>query len=331
MRRRVGAVAVVALLVVTLGLVVTAMRPRTPPPAPASPPGQGTLAQVGDPMWRWLGPSECTPAADAVPIERSSNGTWLGADVPLVTVDSLSFANADEGIAVGTSSNCARATAVTRDGGQTWVLSAPSPPMLDGVLTDNGVAFGVTRGAQSGETLVARYTLVDGRLAPGSGVDGSPVDGSPCDATDGVPTLVAAYSASTVLLLCQQGPSNGRLLARSVSGGQFWDRLTDNRPLTGLDGSGTFTRLRVAGTSDVWVVMQGAGCPEGEIRRSINSGQVFEPLPCPSSTADVSEVFDLAFSDADNGTLLGLDGNRAPVMLTTSDGGQTWTNTRSGL
>ncbi len=318
MRRWLGVLGVLVLLVVTGAVVVLALRPAEPPPTPDAPAGAGSLAVVGDRMWRWLGPSECTPAADDAPLERWVRGMWQPADVPLVNVTAISFTNARDGIAVGTTSNCALGLVVTRDGGATWASPPQSPPMLDAVLVGRTV-WAVVRGTESGQTLVTGYTL------DGEPVDSTPpIDTSPCDETDGTPTHVAAFTADFVLQLCQQGPSNGRLLARTVDGGVIWDRLTDNRVLTGLDGDGTFTRLEVAGVSSVWVLFVGGECSEGQLRRSANTGQSFERLPCPSKGANVAEVFDVAFSSATDGTLLGLDSAGEPVVLTSTDAGTTW-------
>ena len=318
MSRRVGVAVVAALVVVTLLLVALALRKPPPPPTPAAPAGSGSLAVVGDRMWRWVGPDACTPAADKVPLERFSEGRWQPVDVPLVEVTSISFANAIEGIAVGTTSNCALGVVVTRDGGKSWSLRSSSPPLLDGVLVDHTL-WGVLRGTKSGETLVERYIQTGTKIRPGPAIDASP-----CDATDGVPTEVAAYTPDYALQLCQQDVSDGRLLARTINGGLSWDRLTDNRPMTGLDGDGTFTRLEVAGDASVWVLFEGGECPEGQLRSSTNVGGNFQRLPCPADSAPLAKVFDIAFSSATEGMLLGLDTADQPVLLTTRDAGATW-------
>ncbi|MFZ0325319.1 MAG: hypothetical protein WAN48_14465, partial [Actinomycetes bacterium] len=226
--------------------------------------------------------------------------------------------NADDGVAVGTTSNCGLGVATTSDGGQTWVTPRGSPPLLDGALVDSTL-WGVVRGTKTGQTLAGKYTLNGTTIS-----NPSATDTTPCDATDGVPTTVAAYSPTSVLLLCQQAPTDQRLLARTIDGGVSWSRLTDNRVLTGLDGDGTFTRLDVAGDSSVWVLMTGTECNEGQLRRSDNVGLSFQRLPCPSKSANVRKVFDVAFSSPTRGTLLGLDSQSKVVLLTTTDGGTTW-------
>ena len=318
MSRRVGVALVASLIVFTLLLVALALRKPAPPPTPGAPAGLGSLAVVGDRMWRWVGPAECTPATDKVPLERFSEGRWQPVNVPLVNVTSISFANAIEGIAVGTTSNCALGVVVTRDGGKTWWLRSGSPPLLDGVLLDNTL-WGVLRGTHTGQTLVDRYIQTGTRIRPGPAIDTSP-----CDATDGVPTQVAAYTPDFALQLCQQDVSDGRLLARTINGGVSWDRLTDNRPMTGLDGDGTFTRLEVAGDASVWALFEGGECPEGQLRSSTNGGSTFQRLPCPADNYPLATVFDFAFSSPTQGVLLGLDTSDQPVLLTTSDAGATW-------
>jgi len=84
-----------------------------------------------------------------------------------------------DGIAVGTTSNCALGLVVTRDGGATWASPPQSPPMLDAVLVGRTV-WAVVRGTESGQTLVTGYTL-----------DGEPVDSTPPIDTTGTSGISA--------------------------------------------------------------------------------------------------------------------------------------------
>jgi hypothetical protein len=60
------------------------------------------------------------------------------------------------------------------------------------------------------------------------------------------------------------------------------------------------------------------------VRYSDSEGASFEALPCPSDSIDVDEVLDVSFTSDTDGVLLGLR-NRQPMMATTTDGGNSWT------
>lgn len=284
-------------------------------PAPAT---AGALAASGRLLWRWAGPSDCNAAADAVPLQRLVGGRWRASDVPLVNVDRISIAANGSGIAVGTTTSCGRGVAVTSDSGATWTTPSPMPALLDGVLAGDRTVYGIVR-APDGSTLLRRYVLDGSRLRAGPGVQETA-----CDATDGVPTQVAAFSSRSVLLLCQQQTVQQRLLARSTTAGRNWDRLTDNRPLTGLNGSGTFTRMAVAGSVDVWLLLRDGPCAAGQVRRSTSAGQFFDALPCLGRADGVVRVLDVAPIGQTLGAALVVGTDGRVRVLTTRNSGQTW-------
>jgi hypothetical protein len=314
-RRRVGGALVVLLAVVTGVVVVLALRAPTPPASSgsSSPPLGGTIAVHGADAWRWVGPKECNPAADAVPLERLTADGWVGSDVPLANVTRMSFSDRRHGIALGTTSTCALGVALTEDGGVTWAVDAANPALLDAWYVGRTV-WGITR--QAGPTRLARYSVAGAALEEAAGTT------SVCDAVDGVPTLTAFVDDRQGLLLCEQTAVTGRLLARTFNGGEAWERLTDARPLTGLDGPGPVLDLDVTGAAgeDVWTLFPSRVCPQGELRRSTNGGGSFERLPCPDQ---VDQVLGVGFSSAENGLLLGVVDDQ-PVVLATTDGGTSW-------
>ena len=146
----------------------------------------------------------------------------------------------------------------------------------------------------------------------------------PCDAADGEPQHLAFWNDSTGLLLCQNAVTGSRLLARTTNGGEIFERLTDDRPDLGLDGAETPLDLDVAGTRTAFVLFgPGGECSEGQLRESVNEGASFRRLDCPSASVEVDRVLDVAFTSKQDAVLLGLR-NREPVLLVSSDGGDTW-------
>ncbi len=122
MNRGVITGAVVGVLALaTMLLVVLSLRPATTGPLPVAPYEIGAVAASGNTVWRWVGPTDCNADADVLQVERSTGGeAWTTADIPLANVYSISFANAEDGVATGTTRACARGAAITRDGGRTW-------------------------------------------------------------------------------------------------------------------------------------------------------------------------------------------------------------------
>jgi photosystem II stability/assembly factor-like uncharacterized protein len=137
--------------------------------------------------------------------------------------------------------------------------------------------------------------------------------------------LIAPYSPEHVLLLCQRTASSHRLLTGTRAGGKHgaWAVVADDTRQHGLDGEGTVDRLAARSGADVWALFDSAECPEGQLRVSLDRGATFQRLPCPSTSAPVNTVLDIAFSSTKNGLLLGVR-NGQPVVLTTNDGGRTW-------
>lgn len=313
-----GAVVGVLALVTTL-LVVLALRPATRPAATTTPLEMGAVAANGDTVWRWVGPTSCNADADVVQLERSQGGgDWTPSAIPLANVYSLSFSTPTKGIATGTTSQCSRGVALTRDGGRTWKSRDDNPALLDAWYVD-GTVWGIER--VIGQPQLAAYR-VDSRLRlrPIGGIE--PIQ--PCDAADGVPQQVAFWSESTGVLLCQNSVIGSRLLARTTNSGTNFERLTDDRPSLGLDGVEPITDLDVVGNETVFALFEGGSdCREGQLRVSDSQGALFESLPCASDSVDVDRVIDVAFTSERDGVLLGVS-DRAAVMLVTDDGGATW-------
>ena len=320
MRRRhlvTGAV-IVMLAVVTVLLVALALRPVEPP---ASSPSLeiGALAASGDTVWRWVGPSDCNADALALPLERSEGGgAWRPAPIPLANVYALSFTDASRGVATGTTSACSRGVALTNDGGKTWANREDNPVLLDAWYEGNRI-WGIEQ--TIGEPQISVYRVdADLRLVP---VPGAKPD-QPCDAADGEPQHLAFWNDTTGLLLCQNAVTGSRLLARTTNAGEVFERLTDDRPELGLDGAETVLDLDVTGTRTAYVLFgPGGECSEGQLRESENEGASFRRLDCPSASVEVDRVLDVGFTSQQDAVLLGLR-NREPVLLASSDGGDTW-------
>jgi photosystem II stability/assembly factor-like uncharacterized protein len=158
------------------------------------------------------------------------------------------------------------------------------------------------------------------RLRPIPGV--KPIQ--PCDASDGVPDQIAYWNDTTGLLFCENDVVGSRLVARTTNKGENFERLADNRPLTGLEGGGSALDMDVAGTENVWLQLTAeAGCSEGQLRASDSQGAIFTRLPCPSKSVTIDRVLDVAFTNQTDGVMLGLV-DRAPAMFVTNDGGNSW-------
>ncbi len=313
--------AVVGLLALAaVALVVMALRPETIERPPVAPFEIGSVAAYEDTVWRWVGPTDCNADADVVQLERSvDGGAWTPSAIPLANVYSLSFADNDHGVATGTTSKCARAVAITSNGGRTWKIHDDNPVLLDAWYEGSRI-WGVERviGTPQLSAFSVNLRLF---MRPAIGVE--PI--RPCAASDGVPDEVAFWTNEIGLLLCQNTVVDTRLLARTTNGATSFEALLDNRAAGGLDGSEELVDLDVAGTKSVWVQSAPAGeCKEGQLRYSDSQGAQFERLPCPSKSVKIDEVVDAAFTSDDDGVMLALR-NREPLMLTTSDGGNTWT------
>lgn len=320
MRRGIVTGAVVGLLALgTTSLVVVALRPvqvETPPVAPFE---IGAVAANGNTLWRWVGPTDCNPDADVVQVERSVGGDdWIRSPMPLSNVYGLSFADAEHGVATGTTSECARGVAVTDDGGRTWRLRQDNPVLLDAWYQGSTI-WGIER--VIGQPVLAAYRADNRlRLRPVPGVTSI----QPCDASDGVPDQIGYWTDTTGLLFCENDVVGSRLMARTTNQGKNFERLADDRPATGLDGGGSVLDMDVVGTETVWLqITPEAGCREGQLRVSDSQGAVFDRLPCPSKSVSIDEILDVAFTSETDGVLLGVL-ERAPVMYVTNDGGASW-------
>ena len=312
-----GAV-IVALAVVTGLLVVLALRPVE---APDTPPALeiGAVAASGDTVWRWVGPSDCNADAFALPLQRSeAGGAWRPSPIPLSNVYALSFADGSRGIATGTTRACSRGVALTSDGGKTWAYREDNPVLLDAWYEGDQV-WGIEQ--TIGEPQISVYRVdSELRLVPVRGAQPA----QPCDAADGEPQHLAFWDDTSGLLLCQNAVTGSRLLARTTNAGEIFERLTDDRPELGLDGAEAPLDLDVVGTRSAYVLFgPGGDCSEGQLRESVNEGASFRRLDCPSASVEVDRVLDVAFTSKRDAVLLGLR-NREPVLLVSSDGGDTW-------
>jgi photosystem II stability/assembly factor-like uncharacterized protein len=146
----------------------------------------------------------------------------------------------------------------------------------------------------------------------------------PCDARDGIPSHVAFFTERTGLLLCQHRILSSRLIARTADAGLNYERLTDNRAASGLDGDGTMQDFLVAGSEYAWALFDNDECDEGQLRVSDSQGQLFVRLPCLERKLGVDEILGVAFTDERRGVMLAV-GDNVPLMLQTKDSGATWT------
>lgn len=321
MRRRgwLTALAVVVLGLVTAAVVVLALRPVEAPVTTSVSLETGAVAASEDSVWRWVGPPDCGDDADAVPVERSEAGSpWRPSPVPLANVDGLSFGSPSSGIATGTTSQCSRGVALTSDGGATWTYHEDNPVLLDAWYVGDRV-WGVER--VIGESRISVYRVDEQlRLRPVPGTNPT----QPCRAGDGGPTHVSFWDDTTGLVLCQNAVVGARLLARTTNAGESFERLTDDRPELGFDGPEPVLDLDVVGTTTVTALFgPGAECREGQLRTSTSGGASFRRMPCPSDSVEVDTALDVAFTSPRDAVLLGLR-DRQPVLLASSDGGKTW-------
>ncbi len=300
-------------------LVVLALRPAQVDVPPVAPFEIGAVAAYGDTVWRWVGPTDCNADADVVQLERSvDGGDWIDSAIPLSNIFAISFADDQRGLATGNTSECARGVAVTNTGGRTWKYRQDNPVLLDAWFQGSTI-WGIER--VIGQPVLAAYKLDSRlRLRPVPGIE--PIQ--PCDASDGVPDQIAYWNDTTGLLFCENDVVGSRLVARTTNGGENFERLADDSPLSGLDGGGSVLDMDVAGTETVWLqITAEAGCSEGQLRMSDSQGAVFTRLPCPSKSVEISEVLDVAFTSETDGVMLALL-NREPVMYVTNDGGASW-------
>jgi len=320
-RRLGGAILVGALVLATGTLVLLALRPESTPEVPPATIDDGAVAAAGDIVWRWRGPSDCNPDTNATKLQqRVGDGEWTASRIPLVSVTSLHFVDESDGVATGTTPGlCSRGVALTDDGGQTWRSRDDNPVLFDAWWVDHRV-WGIE---QSIEGPVLNVYTVRGRdrLVPVE----DPTILDPCDARDGTPSQVAFFSAKLGLLLCENTVTSERLIARTTSAGEAFERLTDNSPGSGLDGAGRVLALDVIGDETAWVLFSAEGeCKEGQLRRSDSQGAVWDRLPCPSESVRIDLALDVAFTSRDEGVLLGVN-NGDVAMFATDDGGTTWT------
>jgi hypothetical protein len=357
----------VGLIVVALVVTLLALRPASPPAAPPLLASTAAVATEGDQVWVWYGVTACrsgstsTPAAAAsaaVSIAHYDGHQWQTAQTPLASVTSLTFSSTRRGVATGPLTDCSPGTITTTDGGATWDAAAsdtgastsapgtstpststPSTSTLDVSLA--GPTLWTVAG--SGRARVGRSLLsASGQLSDQQMTQ--PTD--PCRDAGSPPSLVAAVSATTALLLCQNVGADERHVLRTTSSGLAWEVLVDQRPQTGFDGSGvSVIGLSAAGPQLAWALFadpQGE-CPEGQLRRSDDGGLTWTRLPCPNQSAPVDNVLAMDFGSITQGStaqgsttrgsttrgstaqgvLVGMSGAR-PTVLVSTDGGQEW-------
>lgn len=303
----------------TTALVVLALRPVQVEVPPVAPFEIGAVAAYEDTIWRWVGPTNCNADADVVQMERSvRGGEWATSAIPLSNVSAISFTDDERGVATGNTSECARGVAVTNNGGRTWKYRQDYPVLLDAWYQGNTI-WGIERVV--GQPVLAAYTVNNRlRFKPVQGL--KPIQ--PCDSSDGAPDQIAYWDDTTGLLFCENDVVGSRLVARTTNGGENFERLADDSPLSGLDGGGSVLDMDVTGTETVWLqITAEAGCSEGQLRKSDSQGAVFTRLPCPSKSVEINEMLDVAFTSETDGVMLALL-DRAPVMFVTDDGGASW-------
>jgi hypothetical protein len=341
----------VGLIGVAVVVTLLALRRSSPPAAPPLLASTAAVATKGDQVWLWYGVTACrsgsiststgassaagAPAATAAASASASASAsiahydghaWQVTQTPLASVSSLTFSSTRRGVATGPLTDCTPGTITTTDGGATWT-AAPSDPAgsAASASTLDASLAGPTLWsvASSGHARVGRALLTaTGQLR--SEQMTQPTD--PCRDEGSPPSLVAAVSASTALLLCQNVGVDERHVLRTTSAGLAWEVLVDQRPQTGFDGSGvSVIALSAAGPRLAWALFadpQGE-CPEGQVRRSDDGGLTWTRLPCPNQSASVDNVLAMDFGSVARGVLVGMDGAHPTVLLST-DGGQQW-------
>ncbi len=317
MSRRRGGIVVAVLVVLAVGLVALALRPRSVPQAPKLIPTAGAIAMSGQHIWAWTGPDQCS-GAPASSIEHFNGSAWTSHPVPLAVVEALTFSGPRFGVAIGQLPDCRPQTLLTPDGGSTWQVLTNAVPLADGWLTGLTL-WGVA--TQPGEHAIRRY-----QLSPiGASREGvQPTN--PCASGIGAPTQIAAPASDTALLLCQTPQLDERQVDRTQSAGARWEIVVDQRPQTGFDGSGVdVVQLATVGARHAWALfVDSTGeCPEGQVRRSVDGGLTWVRLTCPSQTASLNVAFSLDFATTRAGALIGLASDQ-PTVLLTHDGGQSW-------
>jgi len=331
-RRRGIAVAVLA--VVAVGLAFLALRPTTPPQAPALIASAGAIATQGSDIWTWTGGGQCagqdataasagpspTGTADGSAIAHYDGSSWTAVAVPLAVVASITFSGTKVGVATGLLPDCHHEVLVTTDGGAAWHPADALPALAD-VSLSGRTLWAV--GTASGRHAVQRYLVApDGTPSPARITQPT----NPCNTRDGPPSQVAAPDPQTALLLCQNQGIDERHVDRTESAGLVWQVVVDQRPQTGFDGSGvSVDQLAAVGARHAWALFvdpQGE-CPEGQIRHSVDAGLTWTRLTCPAQTAAVDTVYGIDFSARNRGALVGLSKGQ-PTVLVTDDGGQSW-------
>ena len=249
-----------------------------------------------------------------MPVERLVGTSWVAAPTPLARIDQLAFASATVGVAVGVDASCKPAYAVTSDGGASWRPGSPTRPLLSASFPVAGATTLWALDASGTGQPQLQQLSPDGARPVGT------AEAVPCSQTDGPPSMLAAVDADYGLALCQGPSGEGRLLLRTTSAGQYWDRLTDARPDTGFDLLGRIRALTFPTQTHGWVLGDAAACAAGQVRASVDGGETWTALPCP---VGLTGVLSVAFSTERDGLLLGRVGDTTTVLKTT-DGGRTW-------
>jgi hypothetical protein len=256
---------------------------------------------------------------------------------PAGGVDEVRFANEHDGWLFGST------LWATHDGGGTW----QQVPGLTGVTrleVASGRAYAlVSGGSDTSQAFTApsssdTWTLVDptpvisndlalrGNTGYVIGTDGrvralSPGGltalGLPCDATDssGAGGLAIADSTTMAVLCAGDGAmgSSAKHLRVATDGGKTFAAAGD-APL-----GGTQTWLTAA-SATTYVV--GASSGATSLYRSTDGGATWQTVFQEGNGG--AQLIDLGFTDAKHGVVV-MNGAPTPTLLTTSDGGATWT------
>lgn len=289
--------------------------PRPTPPRAARA-DAAALAYVDGSAWRWLGPSTCRPGVSEVTeIDRSTDGglRWTAVTAPLAGVRRISFATETAGVAVGYDASCLPTAATTTDGGVSWRTFGTSEPLAVADLAPNRLVWAVGRVGASAPVLRGTDPSAFEAVANGC-----------AQAATGAPSLISAGTAPELAwLLCQNGDGSGRLLLQSNDAGTTWRQLAGRRAATGFAGGGKVRDFDFPTNSAGWSLLDGAGCPEGQIRVSTAGGGTWSTLPCPLGSVLGSRVLAVAFSDAQRGVLVASMQGGISVLRTTN-GGRSW-------
>lgn len=299
-------------------------------PAPVAP--KGLFLEVVDPntAFRIAAGQEC--GTTAVSLERTRDGgrQWESRVTPLRRVGGVAFVTPTRGWAAGLGGTCRPEIYRTDDAGDTWAPVAYAGEEVVGLdaTADGGWLLLRATGVTATGSRILRTT--DSFATLRGVVD--PCTEGPATAA---PTAITALSGRSAVIACTATPraeGQPRLLLTTANAGASWAELAGARRVgpddggrrDGLDGDGVLLGVEAGDASRVYALLRGAGCREGQLRRSADSGRNWTALPCVSAAQPVDSLLAAAFTAADDGWLVAARGP-ALVTLRTADGGRTWT------